>query len=92
MNDPRRRIVNAWTAVRGRAQDLLERIQAQLGFAQNLCELHLDRASAWQKLIAEAATLVERAAGGDLSALERAVREAEEILGPVGKVAKRYTI
>ncbi|HOU13946.1 MAG TPA: hypothetical protein PKZ84_12620, partial [Anaerolineae bacterium] len=37
----------------------LERIQAQLGFADRLCAAHPDQATAWQPLIVEAGRIVQ---------------------------------
>ena len=79
--------------VTGRLRHWTERFQAELDFAQGLCRLHPTRKARWQKLANQAAELVaERFGNGSPSALARAVRQAEDLLAPIGKVAKRYTI
>ena len=72
-------------------RDVLGRIVAELGFASKLRDLHSDSADQWTGLIEQAAGQVGAAleGGGDLRA---AVSAAEDILAPVGEVAKTYTI
>ncbi len=72
---------------------LAERLAAELEFAEGLAELHPDKAKRWAKLIAQAAGVALAAVkSGKLDRLPKAVEEAETILAPIGKTAKRYTI
>ena len=85
-NDELRRCVGNIQALRRQPAD---RLLAQLEFAQGLCDLHPDHADAWRPLIAQARKLyADSLAGGDLAATAR----AEELLAPIGQVAKTYTI
>ena len=70
----------------------LERLTAQLRFADQLCAAHPDRAPEWQARILEAGHLAQErlsASSIDLAAL---TSEAEEILAPIGQAAKAYTL
>jgi alpha-mannosidase len=73
-------------------QHAAERIQAELDFAEALCDLHPQRATAWRGLITAAARTVAGAAGAGRADLEAAVAQAEKTLAPIAKVAKTYTI
>ena len=65
-----------------------ERFVAEVKFAEGLLKLRPDKAKRWAKLIDEACRAVATAAkGGKRDRLPAAVREAEAILAPVGKVA-----
>ncbi len=71
----------------------LERITAELEFAQSLLELHGDQRADCQGLIERAGDLVSSAIkSGGGAALTAAVREAEGVLAPLGPVAKNYTV
>ena len=71
----------------------IDRIEAELAFAEGLCDLHPDQAEAWTALIARARSMVaDRLAIGPLETVPEAVAEAESILAPVGKVARKYTV
>jgi len=72
---------------------LVERIKAEITFAQHFIELHPDKESEWKSLILKAAKLVSKklSAGGAVD-LKSVVDEAEQILSPIGKAAKEYTI
>ncbi len=76
------------------ARHWVERLTAQLAFAEGLCELHPRQARAWRRRIARAsAGAVEAVSNGrTVARLKRAAAEAEAALGPIGKVAKTYTI
>ncbi len=74
-------------------QHLVERMDAELRFAEQFCELHPDKATAWRKLIKQgqeqlAATLT----GGQLDAIPATVAAVEERLAPIAKLAKSYMI
>ncbi|MHB1458609.1 MAG: alpha-mannosidase [Armatimonadota bacterium] len=70
-----------------------QRIRTEIDFAQKFAELFPDKTEKWQKLILKAATLLKDrfAAGGSLD-ICGTVKEAEDILAPIGKAAKDYTI
>lgn len=53
-----------------------QRLDAQIQFARQLCDLHPDHAATWRPLIAHA---------------EKNLNEAETILAPLSATAKRYT-
>ena len=70
-----------------------ERFLAQMEFAEGLLRLHPTRARRWRKLLDQAGGRVaEVLSAGRLDRLAKAVADAEKLLAPVGKVAKRYTI
>jgi len=72
---------------------LAERFLAEVEFAEGLSRLHPTQAKRWAKRIEKACAAVGRAvASGKLDRLGKAVTEAEAILAPIGKAAKRYTI
>ena len=74
---------NAWT----------QRLAAELTFAERLAELTPTSAPRWRKLLAKATKRVESVlAGGRIDRIAKAVVEAEEILKPIGRAAKKYTI
>lgn len=70
-----------------------ERFEAEVRFADALCDLHSEKANAWKPLITESRMMVNSAlSGGGLTELEKAVSEAEKLLAPLGETAKSYTI
>ena len=72
---------------------LAERFGAEMDFAEGLLRLHPSRAQRWRKPIAEAwQRVADAVSSGRLDRLGRSVADAESILAPVGKVAKKYTI
>jgi alpha-mannosidase len=74
------------------AQYFIERIEAQLLFAQHLCDLHGDRAASWRRVIARARAHVQGALEkGYIDGIATVVAEAEEMLSPFVKTAKNYT-
>ncbi len=86
-------IQSAVALVSARFQHEVERIEAQLGWARELCLLHPDKAGTWQPLIQQAAAQVQAAAEtGDYTVMRDAVKMAEQCLGPLGQLAKSYTI
>jgi len=75
------------------AGHLVERIEAELAFAEGLCDLHPDKAPGWGPLIGRARERVAAALGDrKLDGIAAAVEEAEEILAPLGPAAKKYTV
>jgi alpha-mannosidase len=76
-----------------RLQHAQDRLQAELQFAELLCDLHPGEAKAWRALMAKAASRAETAfAAGDIARAQAAVARAEELLAPIAAVAKTYTI
>ncbi|MEN6520922.1 MAG: glycoside hydrolase family 38 C-terminal domain-containing protein [Armatimonadota bacterium] len=72
---------------------LVGRIRSEIEFAQEFVDLYPGKASEWQPLVVEAAELVaSKLASGGTAGLKSIVKEAEEILAPIGKAAKDYTI
>jgi len=70
-----------------------DRIAAELEVARKLRALNPARAKEWDPLIAKAEAAVKGpAAGANLYELRKAVREAEEILAPLGGPAKELTV
>ena len=73
----------------------LGRFYAQVEFAAGLCGLHPQSrraGTAWGKLIDEAVEHVAAPAAAGKGDLGAAVAEAERIMAPIGKAAKRYTV
>jgi alpha-mannosidase len=72
---------------------LAERFLAEAEFAEGLAKLHPGKAKRWARLLADASAVVAKVlAARRLDRLEAAVREAEAVLAPIGKVAKKYAI
>jgi alpha-mannosidase len=74
-----------------RQGDKLERLVAQLRFADQLCAAYPDRAEEWQARILEAGHLAQEGLQGG-AALDDLVALAEEVLAPIGQAAKAYTL
>jgi alpha-mannosidase len=92
MSDQLQQLRQSFASQGAFVQDAAERIQAELGFAEALCELHPQRAPTWRALMTAAARTVAAAAGASRADLEAAVAQAEKTLAPLAKVAKTYTI
>ena len=85
-----RRAVADLSAEQGRPA---ARIVAELDFVQGLIRLHPAKATAWGRLARKAGDLVAaEAAKGARARLDKAVAAAEEMLRPVAKTAKSYTV
>ncbi len=69
----------------------LERIQAQLAFANRLCSAYPDQATVWQPLIIEAGRVVQAGVDGNRD-LDAVIAQAEAVLQPIGDVAKSYAL
>jgi alpha-mannosidase len=70
-----------------------ERFIAQAQFVNGLIELNPDKKPRWTKLLAKACELVHQVtAAGRPERLKSAVQGAEEILKPLAKLAKSYTV
>jgi alpha-mannosidase len=92
MNDQVQHLRQVFASQGAFVQDAAERIQAELGFAEALCDLHPRQAPAWRPLLAAAAKIAAAAAGAGRADLEAAVKEAEKRLAPLASVAKSYTV
>jgi alpha-mannosidase len=75
------------------AAALVQRIRAQIGFAHGFAGLHPNRKAEWEKLILKAAELVrDRLSAPGPADLAAIVAEAENVMAPIGKAAKEFTI
>jgi alpha-mannosidase len=91
--DPIDTAANRMSANLYRANRWMERFAAQVKFAEALAELPDVKAGRWPRLIRDAWAIVNPAVeSGKLDRLPKAVRAAEELLAPIGKVAKKYTV
>ncbi len=71
---------------------LAERIASEIEFAGALAKLE-GRTTGWAKLINKAKEIIsEVGLAGKLGRLTKAVQQAEDVLAPIGKSAKKYTI
>jgi alpha-mannosidase len=72
---------------------MAQRFIAEVEFAKGLIELHPDKKPRWSKLLAKAWDTVARVtSAGRPERLKSAVADAEEILRPLAKLAKTYTV
>lgn len=86
-------------ALQGRSEAMLrvakrwvERFASEVEFAEGLNRLEGPAGGKWDKLIAKAHDIVATAVtAGEVDQIERAVVQAEGILAPIGKAAKKYT-
>jgi alpha-mannosidase len=70
-----------------------DRFIAEMEFAEGLARLDAAKGARWRKLLDEAPQpVLSVAQAGRLDALPDAVRQAEELLAPVGAAAKDYTV
>ncbi|MGD2295420.1 MAG: glycoside hydrolase family 38 C-terminal domain-containing protein [Candidatus Aminicenantes bacterium] len=73
--------------------ELRERIQSEIKFAREFIKFYPDQERIWQKLAAEAEAVVAKVwDNSSLAEFQQAVREAEDILSPIGQAAKTHTI
>ena len=75
-----------------RYAERLGRIEAELGFAHQLCAAHPERAGEWQARIVEAGRAVQAGLEKGTADLEALTGEAEATLAPIGEMAKTYTL
>ena len=70
-----------------------KRIRSEIEFAQKFSKLFPDKKAKWEKMILQAAELVrdKLSVKGPIE-IAAVVAEAEEIMSPIGKAAKEYTI
>jgi alpha-mannosidase len=75
------------------ARNWRERLDEELKFAEALLPLHPEQRDAWLKLIEQAkGIMAEAACNPSLDHLAQLVQSAEQVLAPIGKVAKTYHI
>lgn len=71
----------------------LDRFHAELDFAMKFADLFDDTRDEWNELVVKAAERVAAAVDAEgHEDIAKAVAEAEDILAPIGKAAKEYTI
>lgn len=71
----------------------MERFRAEVEFARQFSEIFPDKKDRWEKLILKAVDQVCKAISGpEAYNLDEVVKKAEDVLYPIGKVAKEYTI
>ena len=75
-----------------RQGDQLERLRAQIHFADQLRALHPDQSSEWEKHILEAGRLAADALRASSVDLDRIVADGEQALAPIGTAAKEYEL
>jgi alpha-mannosidase len=75
----------------GASQELARRFAAEAKFAAELAEATPAKKANWQKLILAGAGTFAGATGRGVSA-RKALKQAEDVLAPLGRAAKRYTI
>lgn len=74
-------------------QQLAERIEAELAFAQTLCDLQKPRTNTLVKLVEQARALVPQVlAAPSVEGVRKGVEQIEMLLAPIGKIAKQYTL
>jgi len=72
---------------------LAERFLSEMEFAEGFLGLHPRRRARWRKLLAEAwQPVADAVEAGRLDRVAAAVKAAEQVLAPIGKVAKGYTV
>lgn len=72
------------------SEKLVRRLESEIAFSENFTRL--TRKTSWKKLTAKAAEIFDTALKVEsLAALEKACKEIETVLAPVGKAAKEYT-
>lgn len=75
------------------ARNWRERLDEELKFAEALLPLHPDQRDAWSALIEQAkGMMTEAARNPSLDHLGQLVQSAEQVLSPIGKVAKTYHV
>ncbi len=92
-NDRTERLSKAMQQAGADAEQWKGRLLAEVEFASGLARLHPQQAADWEELLDRAVGgVTEAVEQGGAGALPGAVRSAEEILAPVGDVAKQYTV
>ncbi len=72
---------------------LVQRIQSEINFSRRLLKLQPEKAREWKGLISDASDIISSASRlSHRQELIKAVFQAEEILSPIGAVAKTYTV
>ncbi len=85
--------MHAWFQMHAESQDVqFDRLQAELRFADQLCDAHPDRAADWRPRITEALALVRETLSRGSVDLRALTERVESVLAPLGKAAKTYTL
>ena len=72
---------------------LLDRLITEINFAKDLLLVYPDKAAEWEPIILEAAEMLACSLDGTKSVeFEKLAGEVENILAPIGKAAKEFTI
>ena len=72
---------------------LIHRFRQEVDFAHKFADLFPDKKDEWQKIVLKAAELVrDKLSAPRAIDLKAVVNDAEKIMGPIGKAAKKYTI
>jgi alpha-mannosidase len=79
------------TASASDLQKPLERFKAEIAFASQIIKAHSSMQAEWEALIRKSVQGVSDALKKDVSP-EKAVKDAEQLLQPIGAAAKKYTI
>ncbi len=86
------RLFRSFASSAQRQADQLARLTAQLNFAHKLAAIHPDRATEWQSLILKAGRVAQAGLQANQIDLDALIAQAENILAPIGLVAKTYTL
>ncbi len=70
----------------------IEKICTEIEFASKFIELYPGKQPRWGKLIEKAIDIINKSANNKRARLGKAIQQAEEILSPIGKQAKKYNI
>ena len=85
--------IHALNQSRNAAGVSFERFRAEIDFAKQFSELFPDKQAEWEGLILKAIEQVTKSiAGSGAVDMEKVIGKAEEVLAPIGKKAKEYTI
>jgi len=84
--------INALKQSREAKTATLERFLAEIEFAKQFSELFPDEKEDWENLILKAIEHVTQALSSQSIDADKVIGEAEDILEPIGKKAKEYTI
>ncbi len=71
---------------------IADRICSEIEFAIKFAQLHKDKQTRWNKLIDKAVAIICDAIENKRAKLGKVINQAEEILAPIGKQAKKYRI
>jgi hypothetical protein len=70
----------------------LQRIRAEMDFANRLCAAHPNRTAEWQRLVLEAGRLLDAGLQAGNIEIDTLTADAEALLMPISETAKSYTL